>query len=298
MLPSAATPASPSDPPKVSRYIYVADRSRKKLLVYPAYEPNPQPIRVVGKADGIVQPGGVAVDPSGNVYVANGDGDDVLEFTSGAAAFVKKFTVQLSHPVNVTVDDGGTVYVVDQNDHYPGGANSAVVEYPKGSTQPNMVLLDPSPALHPLRGVAVDEHGHVWASTSESTDIWPPPKGDCQAPPDNEVYEFIFPTLMIIAKLRANTQVWGLALAHERLYASDFCSGSVQKYRTSTQRHTGAVRSSFAEPIYQTISRDHLLVVPCAGGRSNGYVAVIARSAAIVTITGGLVKPIGAAAGP
>ena len=65
-------------------YVYVSNRTEQgtsQLLVYRAGINATRPLRTVAR--GLVD-GGLAVDPSGNVYVANGSGGNVLEFAPGA----------------------------------------------------------------------------------------------------------------------------------------------------------------------------------------------------------------------
>lgn len=279
-----------------SKYVYVADRTRERLLVYPAYQNDPAPIRTLGAAQGIVEIGGVAVDEQGHVFVANGSGADVLEFTSGAAQLVRKYTHSLSHPVNVAVAKNGTVDVVDQDDHYPYGVNSSIVEFRKETNRVETIVLDPNPNLYPLHGVAVDPRGKVWSSPSQTGDLWPPPSSDCSMPAQNQVYDFVFPTLIIQITLTKNTQVWGMAIDRGVIYAADYC-GSVQKYAYDGWKSLGAVAHSGHKPFYVTASRDHLILIPCAGSGEEGYVTVTS-DAGYATIRRGLRGPIGAAAGP
>lgn len=279
-----------------SKYIYVADRTRERLLVYPAYQNDPAPIRTLGAPQGIVEIGGVAVDDSGHVFVANGSGGDVLEFSSGATAFVRKYTRDLSHPVNVAVARNGTVDIVDQDDHYPYGVNSSIVEFRKETGRIRTIVLDPNPDLYPLHGVAVDPRGNVWSSPSQTGDLWPPPSSDCSLPPQNQVYDFVFPTLIVQVTLSKNTQVWGLAMDRGIIYAADYC-GSVQKYAYDGWKYLGAVAHSGHKPFYVTASRDHMILIPCAGSGKDGYVNVTS-DAGYATIRRGLRGPIGAAAGP
>lgn len=280
-----------------SKYIYVADRTREKLIVYPAFVASPKPIRELGSADGIVEIGGVATDRDGNVYVANGEGANVLEFSSGAKSLLKKYTRALNHPVNVALDRIGNLFVADQDDHYPYGVTSSIVEYYKGSTRVKFVTLDPSQTNEPFHGVAIDSSGHPWASVSQSGDVWPPPIANCAVAPDHAIFEFISPTLIRLFPLRNNVQVWGVAIRGSVLYGADICS-SVQTYDILYGNHLGPVPYSHDVPMYVTVSDDHLIAVPCAGSGKNGYVYVQPDLGASVTIRSGLRGPIGAAAGP
>ncbi|MGA8535256.1 MAG: hypothetical protein WB615_14200 [Candidatus Tumulicola sp.] len=297
---SAAAAHASSDrkhAPVATNYIYVSDRERNELLVYSAHGSNPRPVRAIGATQGIVQIGGVAVDRSGDVYVANGSGGDVLEFDSGAQSLVKKYSKGLNHPVNLAVDAQDMLYVVDQDAHYASGATSAIVEYPSGADSPATIIYDPS--SDPLRAIAVDSRGSVLASTSAGGDVWPPPVADCSLPPNNTVYDFIFPTLIMPMTLKNNTQIWGLAVdSHDALYASDFCRQTVQKYARSGGKYLGNAAYSCPTPGYQTVSWDHMSIVPCAGAGTNGSVAIVDGLRIEATITNGLRSPIGAAAGP
>jgi hypothetical protein len=282
-----------------SKYIYVADRSRERLLVYPAFVQDPKPIRILGFKQGIVEIGGVTTDEFGNVYVANGLGLDVLEFNSGATMLVQKYTQALNHPVTVAVDHK-KLYVADQDDHYPYGVNSSIVEYPKGKTKPNYIVLDPDVISHPIHAIAMDSRGTVWASTSQSGDIWPPPAGGCSQPPVDTVYNFVLPTLIMYVALTQNTQVSGLAIDRGVIYASDYCS-KLDKYTYFAWHNLPPVPDSEDTPMYLTTSSDHLVVIPFAGSHAgvNGFVRVVSESTGVTyTIKAGLRGPIGAAAGP
>lgn len=298
LAPSAVLPPAlqpDSNVAQRSKYIYVADRTREKLLVYPAYVADPKPIRTLGAAQGIVDIGGIAVDNAGNLYVANGAGADVLEFAPGATSLVKKYTEGLSHPINVTFSKG-TLYVVNTRGFYQYGITSAIVEFPDDRTKAKNFILDPNPFFEPFRGVAVDSAGGVWTSTSREGDVWPPPDGDCAVALRAVILDFIFPTLIRIVSLSHNVEARGLAIDDNKLLASDLC-GSAQRYQIPEGRYRGSVDGTRNNPMYGTISADHLVVVPCAGRGKNGYVYVASDSATI-TIRKGLNGPIGAAAGP
>jgi hypothetical protein len=284
---------------RTSKYVYVADRTREELLVYPAHEASPRPIRRLGASQGIVEVGGVATDAAGDVYLANGDGGNVLEFAPGATSRVREYRRLLSHPVNVAVDAKGTLYVVDQDDDYSTGATSSVVEFPKDVTVPSTLLLDPSMSYFPMRGIAVDGSGSVFVSTTPAQDVWPPKLSSCTLPATDQIYDYILPTLIMPITLADNAQAWGLAFDGNILYASDICGGAVQMYDKGTWVRVAPMPYHFDEPVYQTVSADHLLTIPCAGKGKHGYVAVVnLLNGEHTTITAGLRGPIGAAAGP
>jgi tripartite motif-containing protein 71 len=76
-----------------------------------------------GTGDGeFIAPQGVAVDGSGNVYVADCDNPRIQKFDSGGGYFAQWGTSgsgngQFASPIGVAVDAGGNVYVADNNNH-------------------------------------------------------------------------------------------------------------------------------------------------------------------------------------
>lgn len=290
-----------------SEYVYVSDRTQREVLVYPAGQNNPPPIRTI-KGLGLV--GGMTVDSSGNLYVANASPKDagtvpeVLEYSPGGVQLVNTFTNMLSHPVNVAVG-GGYLWVVDQDDHFPTGATTGIFVYSlsAGQNPPLYVAFaDPSENTNlPMHG-AVYDSGNLIVSDSSVGDVFPPPVQDC--PGTVDVYELINPLVLPLIRvldLSNNAQAWGLAIdSQANLYASDFCTNNVEEYQPPSFNNIGKVTGTFSDPVYETISSDNLLAVPSAGNGTNGYVTVIQLESVLPpdTITNGLEGPIGAVAGP
>ena len=118
-------------------YVYVSNRTKQgqsELLIYRAGSQNPSPIETI--TEGLVDVAGVAVDSSGNVYIANGAGGNVLEFSPGGTSLVFTYSKDLVHPISVTVNDG-TLYVADQGNAEDGDAQQ-VFEYAIGSGTPSV----------------------------------------------------------------------------------------------------------------------------------------------------------------
>ena len=110
---------------------------------------------VVGSS-GRYEPGGVAADASGNVYISNEDNNAVYKETLAANGTYVQSTVA-SGPNAVTalaVDGSGDVYVVEYT-----GNGSVLKETPSGSayTQSTVAL-----GLNYASGVAVDGSGDVY----------------------------------------------------------------------------------------------------------------------------------------
>jgi sugar lactone lactonase YvrE/uncharacterized protein (DUF2345 family) len=142
--------------------LYVADYVNNRVLYYPAGSTSAT--RVYGQggsftsgaannggisANSLDQPTGVALDSSGDLYVADLTNNRVLfypfgsttatqvygqggSFTSGAINYGGVSANSLSNPLALTVDPGGNLYVVDRS-------NNRVLFYPFGSTTPTRV---------------------------------------------------------------------------------------------------------------------------------------------------------------
>ena len=146
---------------------------------------------VEGSADGTGSaarfngPTGVAVDSSGNVYVADTENHTIRKVTPGGVVTTLAGTAgvfgsadgtgsaaKFNHPFRVAVDSSGNVYVADTDNHTirkvtPGGvvttlAGSAGV---KGSADGSVARFkDPS-------GVAVDSRGNVYVGDTSNLTI-------------------------------------------------------------------------------------------------------------------------------
>jgi hypothetical protein len=285
-------------------YVYVSNRTAQgssELLVYNAGSQNPAPIRTVKK--NLIDAGGIAVDASGNVYVANGSGGNVLEYAPGGASLVKTYSQGLADPSAVTVANG-TLYVADRGSASNGYAQQ-VIEYPVGNPNPSLGIAGVGSAPDLNEGIAVNPtatQGTFFASASTMTMI--PFNGGCSGNSDT-VANDIFPTLWMIVPLSQNEQAPGLAFdAQGNLYASDPCNNDVAIYSdaSETWTYTGKVQGTFNAPLFLTIDGQYL-AVPSEGNAQSlepGYVTVIdlSGSTSTVTITNGVKHPIGAAVGP
>src|SRR6185312_16548213 len=87
----------------VPRYVYVTDRGNGQLLVYPYGVSNPAPIRSIP----LDSPLGVAVDPTGSVYVAQWAESQISVFNDGATAQTGTITADVDRPTSITADSSG-----------------------------------------------------------------------------------------------------------------------------------------------------------------------------------------------
>lgn len=133
------------------KYIYVGDAKQKSLLVYPAGVADPAPIRKVPLGD---VPQGIAIDGSGNVYVALFGTSTVDEFSRGATALVRTIVKGIYKPTGVAIDERGTLYVAS---HCQSACQAAyVAEFEEGSNTASKLVH--APASYAIEGVAARHH--------------------------------------------------------------------------------------------------------------------------------------------
>lgn len=135
----------------------------------------PQLIFVPGTSStiggGLSGAAGVAVDGSGNVYVADGSNNAVKKIPAGCAtsACVTTLGGGFNVPTGVAVDGSGNVYVADQ-------ANSAVKEMAASCTTSACVTTLGGDISYP-DGLAVDSAGNVYVADSNNSLVKEMPAG-------------------------------------------------------------------------------------------------------------------------
>jgi SMP-30/Gluconolactonase/LRE-like region len=131
-----------------SRLLYVSDSTANTIYVYslPSYS-------LIGDiTDGLDQPGGIATDRHGNLYVANLSGDTVTVYSAGSASPSRTLS-EPDGPVDVAVTKNGYVVAGDED----GGVDV----YPPGKTSPSKRLTNPG--INAVFGVGVDAHDNAYA---------------------------------------------------------------------------------------------------------------------------------------
>ncbi len=108
--------------------------------------------------NGLLHPDGVAVDASGNVYIADANNNRVLKETLSAGTYTQSVLVSgLSNPAAVAVDGSGDVYIADAGD------GLLLKETPSGETYLQTTV---GTGLLNDNGVAVDGSGDVYIADS------------------------------------------------------------------------------------------------------------------------------------
>jgi len=98
----------------------------------------------------------VAVDGSGNVYISNTQGNEILKETLANGVYTESVVVStgLATPYGVAVDGSGNVYIADN------GHNRVVKETPSGNSYTQTVVS--TTALSYPTGVAADASGNLY----------------------------------------------------------------------------------------------------------------------------------------
>ncbi len=119
-----------------------------------AFTPATQSVAV----SGLLHPDGVAVDGSGNLYIADANNSRVLKETFAAGTYTQSVLVSgLSTPAAVAVDGSGNVYIADSGD------GMLLEETPSGGSYVQTTV---GTGLSGDDGVAVDGSGDVYIADS------------------------------------------------------------------------------------------------------------------------------------
>jgi DNA-binding beta-propeller fold protein YncE len=110
-----------------------------------------QPLTTLVSA-GVNQPGGVAVDGAGNVYMADTDNNAIEEWIATNNTVVTLVSSGLNRPQSVAVDGAGNVYIADTQ-------NNAIKRWTAANSNVTTLV---SSGLNQPQGVAVDNLGNVY----------------------------------------------------------------------------------------------------------------------------------------
>jgi DNA-binding beta-propeller fold protein YncE len=109
---------------------------------------------------GLNSPSGVAVDGSGNVFIADYGDSAIKEWVAATGTVSTLVSTGLSGPLSVAVDGSGNVYIADTG-------NKAIKEWVKATSTVTTLV---SSGLDNPEGVAVDGSGNVYIADGEIND--------------------------------------------------------------------------------------------------------------------------------
>lgn len=116
---------------KAAETLFVSDFAKSRILVFNAAMKNSQPTRTI--TSGISGPNGIAVDKSGNLWVANLYAQTVTEYAPNASTPKATLSSGMNQPYDVKVDAFGDVFVANVAS---GSSTNFIVEYVPGVSIP------------------------------------------------------------------------------------------------------------------------------------------------------------------
>ncbi|MCU1223822.1 MAG: repeat containing protein [Edaphobacter sp.] len=121
--------------------------------------------QTVVAGSGLNLPYAVAVDGSGNVYIADGGNGRILKMTLSGGSYTQSIVVSgLNFPAGVAVDGSGNVYIADS------GNNQVLKESLSSSGYVQTIVADSTKVFAPL-GVAVDGSGNVYVADTNNNRV-------------------------------------------------------------------------------------------------------------------------------
>jgi sugar lactone lactonase YvrE len=162
--------------------VYVADSGNNKIrkLTSAGVGTTLAGSGAYGGADGsgasasFKNPTGVAVDSSGNVYVADSGNNKIRKIdSSGVVSTFADSTAGFNNPASVAVDSSGNVYVADSSNHKIRKIDSAgqVTTLAGSGSAGSADGSGTAAGFYYPRGVAVDSSGNVYVADTDSNKI-------------------------------------------------------------------------------------------------------------------------------
>jgi serine/threonine protein kinase, bacterial len=160
--------------------LYVANRSRPDRITIYFSGKRQSPARYIsGTRTGLAGAWGVAVDGSGQLYVANSFANTITVYAANAhknaapVATIAGTYTGLNQPSGLALDPSGNLYVAN----YAGNSIEVFAPGSNGDVSPSQSIAGSYTSLNGPTGVALDDAGNIYASNSQSSSITVYPAG-------------------------------------------------------------------------------------------------------------------------
>jgi sugar lactone lactonase YvrE len=134
---------------------------------------NVSPLLTFGSANKLNAPGGVAVDPTGRLYVVNTGANSISEFPPGASATampdvtVSGSATGLTGPGSIALDSTGRIYVTSRS----AASVSVFAAGATGNAAPIATISGPHTALNGPAAATVTPGGDTWVANSGNNSL-------------------------------------------------------------------------------------------------------------------------------
>ena len=217
-----------------------------------------------------ISAGALAVDASGNVYIADSNDNAVKEWNAATQTVTTLVSSGLFHPSGVAVDAAGNVYIADTNDN-------AVKEWNAATQTVSTLVSSGSSALF---DVAVDASGNVYIADS-----------------DDDALKEWNPLTQTVSTLVSSglSSIAGVAVdAAGNVYMADTAANSVDEWNAASQTFGTLVSSGLDRPYGVAVDGSGNVYI--ADGYDSAVKEWNAASHAVITlISTGLSRPVGVA---
>jgi sugar lactone lactonase YvrE len=183
-------------------------------------------------SSGLNAPHAVAVDGTGNVYIADSSNDAIKERSATTGRVSALISQGLNFPDGVAVDAYGNVYIADRK-------NNAIKEWTVANGQATALV---STGIGNPMGVAVDTHGNVYFSD----------------PDHNAIEEWVAATNTVVTLVSAGLKIpEGVAVdAQGNVYFADSANNAIKEWSASGNAVSTLVSSGLNAPYGVAVDGD------------------------------------------
>ena len=177
--------STPTPAPGLSVEVFVTDKLSNSVTAYSAgSNGDAAPASTIaGASTGLAAPTGIALDTSGNIYVANAESGSetvgkITIYSAGSngnvtpSAIISGSNTGLGGPVGIAVDSLGKIYVANMlaSGSVVGGSVTVYAPGSNGDISPIASINGDNTALDHPQGIALDSHGNIYVSNFSGSD--------------------------------------------------------------------------------------------------------------------------------